>query len=184
MVASRQRAVFYLTDYEEFSGSSPFGFDACLIQNELGPSVNEEEKAVQWEQNLFKGAHLTKFKLRETQGFLLMSMASAVPPQQVIGAATWRFTDNRPVDKVATKACTDSFHIPGMDEWCPQTLLDVSQLENYYKQLTLDQCYASLSAGWSFPNAIYLNGLMYGGQIRTGTQLPWGKEAAAQRHRS
>ena len=46
MVGSKQRAV-YLTDYKEFSNSSPYALDACLIQNEFRPSVNEEEKAVQ-----------------------------------------------------------------------------------------------------------------------------------------
>ncbi len=173
MVTSNERAVFYLSDYAEFSANSPYAFDACLIQNELGPSVDEEEKAVQWEQNLFIGVHLTKVKLREKQGFLLMSMATGVPAQQVVGAAALRFTDNQAVDKLATQTCTDSFHIPGMTRWCPGTLLDVAQLENYYKQLTLDQCYTNLGMGWSFPNAIYLNGLMYGGQIRIGTDLPW-----------
>lgn len=176
MVGSKQRAVFYLTDYKEFSNSSPYALDACLIQNELGPSVNEEEKAVQWEQNLFIGAHLTKFHLRKKQGFLLMSMATGVPAAQMLGSAALRFTSNEVMDKAATKACTDSFHIPKMSAWCPETLLDIAQLENYYKQLTLHQCYEKLAMGWSFPNAIYLNGLMHGGQIRTGTELPYGKE--------
>lgn len=55
-----------------------------------------------------------------------------------------------------------------MKDWCPETLLDVAGLENYYKQITLEE--ALTTAGWGFPNAIYLNGLDWEGTIRTGNE--------------
>jgi hypothetical protein len=67
--------------------------------------------------------------------------------------------------------CASVFNIPGLD-WCPETLLDISQLDNFYKQISLEDAINNPSAG--FPNAIYLNGLDWEGTIRTGTNIPWG----------
>ena len=33
--------------------------------------------------------------------------------------------------------------IPNMTLWCPRTLIDVSQLNNYYNQLALEVAYRS-----------------------------------------
>jgi hypothetical protein len=176
MVEKNQRAVFYVTDYEEFAGNSQYALDGCLINNQLGPSVDDEVNAAQWEQNLFISATLSKWKLKANQGFLLMSMATGVPENQMFGSAALRFMSNKLVDKKATDACTESFNIPGFSGWCPPSLLDIANLENYYKQLTLQQCLTKMEKGWSFPNAIYLNGVDYGGRIRTGTTTLWGKD--------
>lgn len=176
MISNNQRAVFYVADYNEMTGgSSDKALDACLIDNQLGPSVDEEEKAAVWEQNLFISATLNKWKLKSQQGFLLMSMATGVPAQQVLSSAALRFGPGKEADEVQEK-CAEAFHIPQFDDWCPPTLLDISNLESYYKQLTLAQCLGKMEKGWSFPNAIYLNGLDYGGRIRTGTQVLWGAE--------
>jgi hypothetical protein len=45
-------------------------------------------------------------------------------------------------------------------------------LENYYKQITLEE--AISNEGWGFPMAIYLNSLAWDGTIRTGAQNLWG----------
>ena len=50
-----------------------------------------------------------------------------------------------PHDEMAIKNCAAAFNIPGMN-WCPETLLDIAQLENYYKQITLDE--AINTPGW------------------------------------
>lgn len=178
MMQTNQRAVFYLTDYEEFSGNSQYALDACLIDNQLGPSVDDEVNAVKWEQDQFIGATLNKWRLKAKQGFLLMSMATGVPAEQMVASAALRFGSGkhaRGTEKL-TEVCADSFHIPGFKDWCPESLLDVANLENYYKQLTLYQAYSKMMSGWSFPNAIYLNGLDHGGKIRTGTRTLWGRD--------
>merc|ERR1711871_144364 len=105
-----------------------------------------------------------------------MSMATAVPPEQVIASAELRFgKENIDRDRI-TEKCAAAFQIPEFERWCPPALLDISNLENYYKQLTLAQCLEKMPKGWSFPNAIYLNALDYGGKIRTGSEVLWGKE--------
>lgn len=53
-----------------------------------------------------------------------------------------------------------------------QINLCVGNLENYYKQITLED--AITIDGWGFPMAIYLNSLDWDGTIRTGTQNLWG----------
>jgi hypothetical protein len=71
-------------------------------------------------------------------------------------------------------------------DWCPSTLLDVSQLDNYYHQQSLETAWQRCSFNdarsdedvpnnWGFPNAIYLNGLDRLGLIRTGTRVLWGE---------
>lgn len=65
-------------------------------------------------------------------------------------------------------ACAEAYNIPGMTQWCPETLLDVGQLTAYYKQLTIEGAY---NANYTFPNAIYIDAVGPEGTIRTGTKL-------------
>jgi hypothetical protein len=61
-------------------------------------------------------------------------------------------------------------------DWCPETLLDISQLDNYYNQQRLEEAYMwAESKRTGFPGAIYINAVMGDGSIRTGTSLPWGR---------
>lgn len=55
-----------------------------------------------------------------------------------------------------------------MTAWCPLHLQDISQLDNYYRQLVLEK---SFTLGYDFPNAIYLDAVDVNGTIRTGTAL-------------
>jgi len=51
-------------------------------------------------------------------------------------------------------------------------------LENYYKQITLDESFNNMlkaEMNWNFPNAIYINGVDFDGTIRTGLEVLWGK---------
>jgi len=54
-----------------------------------------------------------------------------------------------------------------MTKWCPEYLQEISQLHNYYKQLSFS---AALKNSWDFPNAIYLDAVDVNGTIRTGTK--------------
>ncbi len=185
MIQTNQRAVFYLADYQEFSGGSPFALDACLIDNQLGPSVDDEVNAARWEQNQFIGATLNKWKLKSKQGFALMSMATGVPAAAMVAPAAVRFGPGKSdqAQEKLQEVCASSFNIPEF-KWCPPSLLDIANLENYYKQLTLYQCYTKMMSGWTFPNAIYLNGVDYGGRIRTGTRTLWGRDRSDDKDHS
>jgi hypothetical protein len=177
MIARNHRAVFFMSDYAEFTNNSSMALDACLIDNRLGPSVDKEEEALAWERDLFANSTTYKQRIQSDQGFLLMSMATGVPSSQMVGAASLRFL--HPDGKGATKACSDSFNIPGMTNWCPASLADITMLENYYKQLSLEECTHKFQQGWSFPNAIYINGIDVDGKIRIGTQVWWGVNRAS-----
>ena len=185
LIARNARAIFYVTDYVEMTNSSPEALDGCLIDNRLGPSVVNEPAAVSWEENLFKNATLTKFYNKREKKFLLMSMATGVPGAVVAAQGDIRLVHHGDEDagsigeKVAIKECTKAFKIPDFKGWCPPTLLDISMLENYYKQLTLDEAYNNRMRGWAFPNAIYLNGVDMGGTIRTGMQVMWADDSVS-----
>ena len=42
MIARNHRVAIYATDYVEFTNSSPFALDGCMIDNNLGPGVSNE----------------------------------------------------------------------------------------------------------------------------------------------
>ena len=68
--------------------------------------------------------------------------------------------------------CAESFGIPNMTKWCPDTLLQQSQLHNYYLQRDLEDAYQNIKQGkdsWDFPNAFYLDAADTDGGIRVGT---------------
>ena len=102
-------------------------------------------------------------------------MAAGVPAEQVVSAAVQRFgrseNNNNLKEKLVQKCVESLSSIPGMG-WCPLTLLDVSQLDNYYRQISLEK--VMQNSDYDFPNAIYLNGLDAKGSIRTGKSTFYG----------
>lgn len=184
MLSRNHRVVIFASDYEEFTGSSQFALNGCWIDNQLGPGVSEEKEAYAWEMETFSKATNTIAMDKAKQNFFLMSMATGVPSAQMALAAELRFArNNDSMTEKVTQKCAAAFELPGFD-WCPPTLLDISQLENYYKQFTLENTIqsalsaynagTSLSHAMRFPNAIYINGVDVDGAIRTGLTVLWG----------
>jgi hypothetical protein len=195
LVLANARVAVYASDYEEFTGGAQaplgrFALDGCLVDNNLGPAMNDEAGAQQWELSQFKSADVTKATDKATSSFYLMSMAIGVPTSQVLTAARERWGPREAVSSTslarAVARCTaDLSAPPGMD-WCPPSLLDASQLDNYYHQQSLETAWQRCSFNdarpdedvpnnWGLPNAIYLNGLDRLGLIRTGTRVLWGE---------
>jgi hypothetical protein len=179
MIERNARAIFYVSDYKEMTNSSIQVLDGCLIDNHLGPSVDAEQSAVEWEQDVYVRATMTKFENKKEQKFMLVSLATGVPSIQTVAQGDIRFLHHNDPnvdtfdEKIAIAKCTSAFHIPEFTSWCPPTLLHIASLENYYKQITLNQVYDYKELGWSYPNAIYINGVDESGTIRTGTQVMW-----------
>ena len=72
---------------------------------------------------------------KQDNRFLLMSLSTSVPGAQMTYAALIKYL---PVgDLEMGRKCAAAFHVPGMTH-CPETLLDIAALENYYKQLSLE----------------------------------------------
>ena len=178
LVATGERVVIYAADWAEFTNKSPLALDSCAsLTNYLGPGVANETAAVQWERELFASFGVgspTRTAAKADNRFLLMSLSTAVPSSQMELAAVIKYVPGK--NRESEKKCAEAFHIPGLAS-CPQTLLDVAQLENYYKQLTLNDVVAQREYG--FPNAIYINAVDFAGTIRTGTQVLWGKDRSS-----
>lgn len=190
MVQRGHRAVFYVADYEEMTGyssdlttmtSTPyFALDSCLIDNQLGNKGNTE--AVQQQRDLYAAADARKAADKLEQRFYLVSLAGDM---DYVNAALLKFSvfDVKVNDTEVTAQCAASFDIDGM-AWCPETLLDGSQLSNYYAQVAMDELVQGMlaaagsgdSSSGGLPNAIYINAIgSIEGTIRTGTEVLWGK---------
>jgi hypothetical protein len=69
------------------------------------------------------------------------------------------------------KECAQQFSIPNMTDWCPPTLLDLSQLRAFYVQTLMEEIVDTNSDAVGFPGAIYIDALDTHGRIRTGPTL-------------
>uniref|UniRef100_A0A7S4UGV8 Phosphatidylinositol-specific phospholipase C X domain-containing protein n=1 Tax=Ditylum brightwellii TaxID=49249 RepID=A0A7S4UGV8_9STRA len=172
------KIVTYATDYVELTDSSPFALDSPqFLINEffgygIGGRVNGTSAVTASylaEQEEFEQAKANKKK--NPDQFFLLSMASPMK-KDVIKAASAIALNPMPSSKdKGQRICDDAYKIPGFGGWCPMTLLDVSLLTNYYKQVTLEQ--ARLEYAWDFPHAIYIDAVDFDGTIRTSGELPW-----------
>uniref|UniRef100_A0A6B2L5C7 Phosphatidylinositol-specific phospholipase C X domain-containing protein n=1 Tax=Arcella intermedia TaxID=1963864 RepID=A0A6B2L5C7_9EUKA len=171
LVANNNRVVVYASDYILFTGSSPYATDACLIDNTLCSGVSDEVSGNKCEMQNFENAESILKKDKAANKFFLMSMASSGTQNQLLYSFLVTYIDIDRQDNILK--CAQTFNIPGMDSWCPPHLQDISQLTNYYNQISLE---ASFTNQWGLPNAIYIDAVDSDGAIRTGTQLFKGNE--------
>jgi hypothetical protein len=83
-----------------------------LIENHVGPGVSNETAAIVWERELFGQVKDIKNEIGKNQGFLLMSMATSVPYEQMFYSAMMRFLPERSSQEDILK-CAAAFNIPG-----------------------------------------------------------------------
>jgi hypothetical protein len=185
LVARNHRAVFYVADYLQMTGYDAastssglpyYALDSCLIDNQLGNPSGPA--AVQHQRDLYAAANARKSADKAEQRLYLVSL---VGDMQYVYAALLKFghLDKLPQDDAQLVAeCASAFDTPGM-AWCPETLLDGSQLANYYTQVAMDELLQQMLAGEGtagLPHAIYINGIgSMDGTIRTGAEVLWGK---------
>jgi len=185
LVDRNHRAVFYVADYLEMtgydsavtsSGAPYFALDSCLIDNQLGNPAGPA--AVEHQRDLYAAANERKLANKAEQRLYLVSL---VGDMDYVYATLLKFgkLDKIPKDDAQLVAeCAATFDTPGM-AWCPETLLDGSQLANYYTQVAMDEVLQQMLAGDDsngLPHAIYINAIgSLDGTIRTGTEVLWGK---------
>jgi len=184
LVERNHRLVVYASDYDEFTNASPYALDGAFIDNFWrGNAVFEEPDTLAAQREYLATAAERNADVRERgggSGFTLMSMNTAGQGWQIKGAAQERFLP-WPLDRLFNNCASRmGTSIPGGDGiWCPETLLDVSQLSNYYGQIAMEEAYHKSEAcsdmdktvsgtGWDLPNAFYLDALDYNGLLRTG----------------
>ena len=119
MIKLNARVIIYATDYIEFTNSSIHALDGCDVDNNLGPSVDNEQEAIEWEREQFSNANERKAQDKIQQKFYLMSMATSVPAEQVIYAAKLKWGKHNVEDDV--QKCAAAFNITGMvsKTWLP-----------------------------------------------------------------
>ena len=185
LIKKNHRLITFVSDYTSFTNDSQFAYDARAIDNYFQEDgVFDEVNNIRRQRHYFQ--HL---EYRHSNGdekwFNLMSMNTPCPPWQINAAASKRFSPFNVNMKIGKwfKSCESKTKIPG-NHFCPETLLDIAQLSNYYNQITIEETYVNYAEeegnntiGFSqgskplFPNAFYIDAIDVGGTIRTGTQL-------------
>jgi len=203
LIRRNHRLISYVSDYLEFTASSRFALDGALIANyHRGDGVFNEPLNIKRHAEYFDNAADQNQQARTQSGFTLMSMNTEGTSWQIIDSAKNRFMPSELVgsisrslteaivnDGTAFQSCHARCNIPGIVNWCPETLLDIAQLTSYYNQISIENAYQSFlksikSPGKlpprAFPNAFYLDSLDNEGTIRTGTELLNGVERSAK----
>ena len=191
LLQRNHRVVTFASDYEEFTGNSPFAYDAARIQNYYGSGVFDEVREMERHTEYFLSGAANNKAVNAEGGFTLMSMNTSSPPWQVIDAAKRRFLhwaeDTTRAFELADffHSCASKTNIPGLNKWCPETLMDIVQLTSYYNQMLIEAAFTRMltDEDVAFPNAFYLDGLDYDGTFRTGTLLLDGMERSQSAHK-
>ena len=165
LIHANMRVVTLVSDYEEFTGSSPLALDAArTLQNKWDATGGMFDKSTTLETHCHYMADAAENNAAVSHkgGLTLLAMNTAASKWPVIVAAQERFLGwTVPFAKHKCK-------IPDT-AWCPESVLDMAQLASYYNQIVLN---TSLSTPHTaFPHAFYLDALDYNGTIRTGSQL-------------
>lgn len=177
-----QRLVWLANDWVQSTGRSPRALDAAaVLHNQLSGASDDFPRAGAAQAASFRTAALQRTVDARAGKLWLLSMAAGPPEAAITRAAMLHFLRLLPAREreEQTRACAADYRVPGLAEWCPPTLMDVSLLVNYYAQRTLEQAYRELSRahlelsnkGPDLPHAIYIDGIAEGGTIRTGTAL-------------
>jgi len=179
---SGQTSIFFIADYQNFTGSSKFATDSCLIDNDL-PGDATPQKNVNSMLNRYQNANIRIQGDKKQGKFYLMSGSGPDPKDRMIDALELAFLGHlRLINKTKVQEkCAAIFDVPG-STWCPQRLQECSQWANYYHQIAFEyaiqQQMKDYSAGrsllgWRFPNAIYIDAVDVNGTIRTGSEVFW-----------
>lgn len=167
LLERNHRLVTLASDYEEFTNNSKYAYDAKIIENIYNANCFNEEDSIQQQRDYFFN---TKEQDR-TKWFSLMGMNTSANDWQVKSALRQRYL---PIDLF--DPCAKNVNVPG-NKMCPRNVLDIAQLTNYYDQISIEEAFqAHLGSDKevNFPSAFYLDGIDYGGTLRTGTTALFG----------
>jgi hypothetical protein len=201
LIIKNHRLITFCSDYEDFTKTAPqFALDAKRIENTYdAKGVFDEPQSLRHHMDYLRQGAAHNAMVHSRSGFTLLAMNTAGTSWQVTDAAIQRFLPWRneelvtaafdysawkqPHEKENTttswfESCASRMNIPGVKNWCPQTLLDIAQLSSYYNQIVLESALTNMNSdkGIAFPNALYLDALDYNGTVRVGTQLLDGSE--------
>ncbi|KRX04827.1 PLC-like phosphodiesterase, TIM beta/alpha-barrel domain [Pseudocohnilembus persalinus] len=167
MLDNNIRTVIYVSDYEEFTDSSPYAMNGCTVKQYGGSDIYEQQFAYQNEIEFFQNCSQIKAENKAQNLYTSKSMATSEDMNTILYSLLVNFLPDQQYQDTILKEqekCSSSFQIPD-NKFCPMTLLDVGNWANYYKQLTLD---IALNNKYTFPNNIFFDQIYYEGTIKTG----------------
>eukprot|EP00996_Jenningsia_fusiforme_P001072 NODE_197_length_2801_cov_21.947311_g180_i0.p1 GENE.NODE_197_length_2801_cov_21.947311_g180_i0~~NODE_197_length_2801_cov_21.947311_g180_i0.p1 ORF type:complete len:444 (+),score=63.35 NODE_197_length_2801_cov_21.947311_g180_i0:1416-2747(+) len=159
-----QRVFIYAADYANFTANSKLALDSCFIDNQSAGLVPLRSSSLDPQLRIFQKAAATRSADKPRNRFYLQSLAQSSP--------VWLGEDEAAIwylhDESAIRHCAQRLGISNVTDWCPQALLDLGQVVNYYTQPVLE---IALLKDWEFPNALYLDAIGFNGTLRTGVGL-------------
>jgi len=182
LVAANQRVVIFASDYAEFTNSSTRAINSCPgdgfgISNDLGFGVDNipcfQQKMYG---NFANGTNLKKaHKARGHFNLLSLAQSNSGSLGDQIDMLFNPFANTQQ----SRENCSNFFRVPGMHQWCPLHIMDISQLSNYYWQTPLTMMVEhATNASWDLPHAIYIDSVGPGGTILTGLRLGYDSPTA------
>eukprot|EP00301_Raphidiophrys_heterophryoidea_P022013 c626_g1_i2.p1 GENE.c626_g1_i2~~c626_g1_i2.p1 ORF type:complete len:476 (+),score=127.43 c626_g1_i2:1-1428(+) len=165
LISRNHRAIFYASDFVNFTGSaSKYAIDSCTINNVLSSDVTDVVQTNQNHIDFFSSLSTTMPTSKATSTFVLLSMGTSSPTKQLEYAFEIEYI---PLEKDKhRKECNSLFKFTNVTDWCPPTLLDMCNTMNFYNQFAFAAAY---NHSYRLPNAIYLDGVDEDGTVRIGT---------------
>eukprot|EP00127_Corallochytrium_limacisporum_P005776 Clim_evm155s210 gene=Clim_evmTU155s210 len=169
MIGKGKQVVFYTADHAEFTGNDTMAYDACKhISNYLmSKNLNDVPGYIDELQTITVNASQIREDLKAKDTLFLLSMAGSPPGNVLSDQAEAHFLRLFAGD--FDKKCAKNFDLPGIgSKFCPDTLLDIEQMRNFYTQQILYSTVTNATQH-ELPGAIYLDAVDFGGLFRTGT---------------
>ena len=161
---TESRVLMYVADYQNMTSNSPHATDSCYIDNRLDGGVNDEANAYARQMSQFNSSRADKAQLKKKNTFLLMSMATSAGTELIKDSFLIHYFQSQK----SLLNCAKYLNLPNVTKYCTTTLQALSQLSNYYNQMSLEAAHVK---GYEFPNAIYIGAIDFNGTIRTGTNV-------------
>ena len=170
LLERKHNVILLASDYVEFTNSSNLALDTkVMLNNELSENY-PMEVAREGNINAFSNGKVHREADSSGGSFWLRSQSGEGPRETQKYVAELHL-EGQGTEKYEEE-CSSAFAIPNMTKWCPDTLMQQSQLHNYYLQRDLEEAYQNIKAGnssWDFPHAFYLDAVDSDGGIRVGT---------------
>eukprot|EP00939_MAST-03C_sp_MAST-3C-sp1_P004266 g4266.t1 len=172
LVERKHRLIALVSDYEEMTANSTLALDARnMLDNNLPGSMWGPSAAVPLRIEQFRDGQALRDADFASGKLWLESFSGEGPDSTDKQIAELTILGEGSTE--ITKTCARAYNVtPAMDSWCPPTLLQQSQLFNYYMQQVFEVTHANILAdedGWNFPAAFYLNAVDFNGTFRVGT---------------
>jgi hypothetical protein len=126
--------VFFVSDYVEFTNSSKYATDGCLLDNTFS---SQQGLNIEADTQIFEQGLQHRLTDKSLGKFWLLSMAGGQPGDAITLKSKVQLEPKWHSGLNNIAECASQYNIPNMTAWCPATLLDDGQLADFYKQQSL-----------------------------------------------